>query len=68
MTYAAPAWGFFSKTQQETSASCPDHRRITVGLPMQDTAVSMYNFINRFFRMNLAMLAKFAVDYGLKGT
>jgi hypothetical protein len=27
------------------------------------TTVPMYNFINSLFRINLAMLAKFAIDY-----
>ena len=35
---------------------------------MEDTAVLMYNFINSLFRINLAMLAKFAILYGLKAT
>ena len=35
---------------------------------MEDTAVPMYNFINSLFRINLAMLAKFSTDYGLKAT
>ena len=38
-----------------------DHRRLTV--PIQDTAVSMYNILRSLFRINLAMLAKFAIDY-----
>jgi hypothetical protein len=32
------------------------------------TAVPMYHFINSLFRINFAMLAKFAIDYGLKAT
>jgi hypothetical protein len=35
---------------------------------MEDTAVPMYSFINSLFRINLAMVAKFAIDYGLKAT
>ena len=35
---------------------------------MEDTAVPMYNFINSFFAINLAVLAKFAIHYGLKAT
>ena len=35
---------------------------------MEDTAVPMYNFINSLFRINLGMLAKFVIDYGLKAT
>ena len=27
----------------------------------------MYNFINSLFRINLAMLEKFAIDYGFEG-
>ena len=34
---------------------------------MEDTSVSMYNFINSLFRINLAMLGKFAIDYGFEG-
>ena len=29
---------------------------------MEDAAVSMYNFINSLFRINLTMLAKFAMQ------
>ena len=32
------------------------------------TAVPMYNFINTLFRINLAILSKFAIHYGLKAT
>ena len=35
---------------------------------MEDTAVPMYNFINSLLRINLAMLARFKIDYGLKAT
>ena len=31
---------------------------------MDDTAVPMYNFINSLLKINLAMLAKFAIRYG----
>ena len=32
---------------------------------MENTAVPMYNFITGLFKINLDMLAKFAIDYGL---
>jgi hypothetical protein len=35
---------------------------------MDDTAVPMYNFIKSLFRIYLAMLAKFVINYGLKAT
>ena len=35
---------------------------------MEDTAAPMYNFRNSLFRINLAILAKFAIHYGVKAT
>ena len=41
---------------------------MNIQVPKEDTAVPMYNFINSLFRINLAMLEKFAIHYGLKAT
>jgi hypothetical protein len=44
---------------------------MNIQVPKEDTAVPMYNFINSLFRINLAIVAivaKFAIHYGLKAT